>query len=201
MFRHSSDAQMFVMEIGRTDLFDQVSEEFEPSEEMLEIFLHKRRKVMGQMKDFSRSQASKANWKMHRPVIMTGIKQFHKSTNGKRFHRALGQFNATHLFAREGHNEGLSLYELGQAAKGISSCISNIYIGCEFYKPLSEEIDYWEFTEGVVPVLASVLARIREEKIGEITGEEGDLLIRMTDSASIITAISYRAKEIGRAHV
>lgn len=41
-----------------------------------------------------RSRAAKLRWRKNRGKILRGMKKFHKSAQGKRFHKVLGQVNS-----------------------------------------------------------------------------------------------------------
>ena len=58
-------------------------------------FIKKRRGLVSRLKDMQKSGKTKAQWRTGRWKIMRGIKRFHRSTEGKRFHRQLGRFLAT----------------------------------------------------------------------------------------------------------
>lgn len=61
-------------------------------------FVKRRAGFVRILKDFSKSQQQKRNWKRNKWNIMQGIKQYANSFASKRFHRQLGNFIATRNF-------------------------------------------------------------------------------------------------------
>ena len=182
-FISTLDAQRFCTEINRVDLVDSVSEYFVPDESMLKEFIKKRRELVKSLKSFRRSQATKASWRQNRHQFMGGIRKFHKSTQGKRFHRELGRFLATRFTGDKSQDrkiarEGMSVYEAGAALKALSSMKTYAFISLEYYHPLEEEVVHWEFLEALVPVLTSVETKILEERLEDIVDSEYDTMIR-----------------------
>jgi hypothetical protein len=69
--------------------------EFLKSRVSLNEFLVKRGELELGLVDFERSQRQKQNWRKHRWKYLWGIRSFHSSTEGKRFHRNLARYLAT----------------------------------------------------------------------------------------------------------
>jgi len=61
----------------------------------LEEFLVKRQELEIGLTDWERSQRQKINWQKYRWKYLKGIRDFHSSTAGKRFHRNLARFLVT----------------------------------------------------------------------------------------------------------
>ena len=193
------DAQSFCVEIGRIDLVDSVTEDFVPEKDMLKEFIKRRRGLVKSLKSFRRSQATKASWRSNRSKFMGGIRKFHKSTQGKRFHREMGRFLATRFTGDKSHDrkvatEGLTVYEAGAALKALSSMKTYCFISLEYYHSLEEEVVHWEFLESLVPVLTSVETKILEERLDEITDFEYDTMLRAVNPLAL--RIMY-AEEVG----
>ena len=94
------------------------------------------RKVMSLKKSFRRSQLQKHNWRAYRSSYMRGIKAFHRSTAGKRFHRWLAQYLAYKY--RPGYH---FQYKKEEAIKALSSIITHLAIESEYYHPLLEHVE------------------------------------------------------------
>ncbi len=69
--------------------------EFLASGLSLDEFLIKKREIEFGLTDWERSQRQKANWRKYRWKYLKGIRRFHKSTEGKRFHKNLARWLAT----------------------------------------------------------------------------------------------------------
>jgi hypothetical protein len=189
-FLNDLDAQRFCVEIGRLDLVDSVTESFVPEQDMLVEFITRRKGLVKSLKSFRRSQSTKASWRSNRYQFMQGIRKFHKSTQGKRFHREMGRFLATRFTGdksqdRKVASEVLSVYEAGAALKALSSMKTHCFISLEYFHPLEEEVALWEFLEALVPVIASVEAKVLEERLGEVTDDEYDILLRTVDPLAL----------------
>lgn len=114
-------------------------------------FIQHRKGVMGTLKplvDFRRSQSAKAAWRANRPKYLAGIKTWHKSTKGKRFHRALGRFLATRVMSHGAATEAWhiasdNLYEFVEA---VSSMVTHMMIECRYYHDANDQV----YLEGAV---------------------------------------------------
>lgn len=84
---------------------------------ILNHFIKKRKSLLNDLKkdlfDFRKSQDAKAAWRKNRYKMMKGIKSWHKSIAGKRFHRKLG------YFLRDGRSES-------QGSNGFSVALSSL---------------------------------------------------------------------------
>ena len=190
-FRSTYDAQLFLTEIQRVDLVTRLSENFEPTAEMLSEFVKRRKKMVNTLKDFKRSQASKANWRANRFKMMDGIKRFHASTEGKKFHRQLGRFLASrHNFKKyrllhdepeqeqEFQTESFNFLEVRDIMKALSSLKTHCFIEFDYYMPLEEMVDWQIFIEETIPVLERIESAILKNTKG-ISDEDYDYLIRL----------------------
>lgn len=197
-FYDQTDVSLFLIEVGRSDLLTQVSEGYSPTDDLVEILLHKRRTIIGSLKDFRKSQNAKGHWRKNRYSIMRGIKRFHKSTKGKRFHRELGNFLTRKIFDKSimdkdnrmfpnrskrdasEHLVGESLLfmtESVEVLKSLSSLKTHLYIESQYYMPLYEHSEFSMFSEELL--LASQhfeTACLYEEKwVGE---QDMDIILR-----------------------
>jgi hypothetical protein len=60
----------------------------------LSDYIKSRREKIYKIKDFRKSQSTKASWRRHRWTHMKSIHKFHRSIEGKRFHRQLADLLA-----------------------------------------------------------------------------------------------------------
>lgn len=77
-----------------------LQENITPENDLLEVDISKvrisaRRKKVSRVKDLEKSKKASKQWRTKKHSLMKGIKKFHKSTKGKRFHRKLGRLIAT----------------------------------------------------------------------------------------------------------
>jgi hypothetical protein len=121
----------------------------------MEEFLKKRRELEIELTDWERSQAQKHNWRQHRWEYMKGIRKFHNSTQGKRFHRQLGRFLATRDFSDLSYLKRASttekVIECVDLFVPLLSALTHALIEKRYYESnLSEEVDYNVFLEELI---------------------------------------------------
>ena len=202
-FQSVEDKKYFLLELGRVDLLGKVTEEWEPEEELVELFIKRRKKLLQRLKDFRKSQIQKANWRRERWKYLRGIRRFHRSTAGKRFHRALGRFIATRTFrvGKAGErSRTLSTFEAAEVLKALTSAKTHAYIELEYYMPLNEELDYLLFLEELVPAVERVekwlisQASLMPEGDGvRLEDDDFEFLIRLTETAALVKAFAEKS--------
>lgn len=203
-FSNKLDLELFLSEVDRLDLLGQVDESFDPSQELLELFIKRRKPLVGAIKDFRRSQSTKEQWRQKRWRFMKGIKRFHNSVKGKRFHRNMGRFLSTRYFhpqmksiigddqesSMQGSRmkEGLNIYDLAEILKAINSAKTHIFIELERYFPLQEEIEYWEMMDEIFPGIDRVEKRLWLGE--ELEKEDLEILFRLTEKKELVKAFA-----------
>ena len=82
--------------------------------------------------DRKKSRNMKNNWRRNKHTFLKGIKKWNKSTQGKRFHRALGRFNAL----REENSDVLYLDfdTITDALFAISSIETHLFLELKYYE-------------------------------------------------------------------
>ena len=113
------------------------------------------KRVNSLRKSFRRSQLQKHNWRAYRSAYMKGIKAFHRSTRGKRFHRWLSQYLAYKY--RPGYH---FQYKKEEAIKALSSLITHLAIESEYYHSLLEHVEILTMLDVGVDWLADVLQHL-----------------------------------------
>ena len=88
-FLDSSDAYIFSLEES-LDIPHDVNEV-----DISKVRISARRKKVSRVKDLEKSKSASKAWRTKKTSLMRGIKKFHRSTKGKRFHRKLGRLLAT----------------------------------------------------------------------------------------------------------
>ena len=101
-------------------------------------------------KDSKKSRTMKNHWRRNKSKIMKGIKKWNKSTSGKRFHKALGRFNALRLTegainqiyndyeSKSTKKIPLSMSQVNDALLGLSSIETHLYLELQYYEADSE---------------------------------------------------------------
>ncbi len=192
-FHNQEDIKLFLVEAGRLDLVPKVNDQYRPSDDLVEIIIKRRKKRIPSLKNFKKSTATAKQWRKKRFIMMRGIKDFHHSTKGKRMHRAIGRFLSTRdfrsgMFARESNNIG----EICEVLKALTSIKTQALIGFDYYRPISEQVDYELFIDEAFPALNRVEKSLVTGK--NITDNDLDFLIRLVDEKVIIDEISQDKK-------
>jgi hypothetical protein len=182
-FKSDLDRSLFLLELGQPDSTDIET----LSEEVTETFIKRRRKLIGKLRDFRKSQDNKASWRRFRFKMYKGLKTWHKSTKGKRFHRQLGRFLATKM------TENLDKVELEryETLKALSSLHTHMYIEGEYFRPsIDEDVDYETMVEYSLPLLTSLELKILEYKYADISPDEIEIVLRLTEESEVTSALS-----------
>lgn len=99
------------------------------------------------IKDLDRSRNSKRAWRLNRRKYLKGIRKYHKSTEGKRFHRKLGRLNATRDY-------GDKYEDLNELAVGVQSLLTHMLIEESYNSTINEESSFELMHEYVQPILS-----------------------------------------------
>jgi len=132
-------------------------------------------KVKDLKKSFRRSQVQKHNWRAYRYRYMKGIKAFHRSTRGKRFHRWLSRYLA--LKYRPGYHMS---YKKHEAIKALSSLITHLAIEADYYHPLMEHVEILLMIETATDWIIDEMRKVVEAQDDEIP-DFYDLVLTFTD--------------------
>lgn len=115
-----------------------------------ELEVKKRLQITTKAKDHKASRNMKNNWRRNKAGMKKGINKWAKSTAGKRFHRALGRFNAlresvsgstayydTEMAPGTNYVE-LSMTQVNDALLGLSSIETHLYLELQYYEADAE---------------------------------------------------------------
>ena len=157
-------------------------------------FIKKRKKLIEPYKDFRKSQNAKGGWRTARYNHLKGIRDFAKSVQGKKFHKNL----ATFIVNRQpGDQHVLNRYESSELVSHLSSFRTHILLELNYYKPLSEEVDFFNAVEAMIKLVDGYSAEILESVYGynefEIKEDLYDNIIRMLEPAGIIHAFALKS--------
>ena len=115
---------------------------------------------------------------------------------GKDFNRSLGRFLATRI-PREGtlgFHQNRTFESLGsqsETLKAISSVRTHLYIDLDYYNTsVQEDVERLEFITYSIPILNEVEIKIFDDVDSNLTEDEVELLLRLTDRKEICKAIS-----------
>jgi hypothetical protein len=143
----------------------------------------KRKRLVKKLKNFRRSQIQKQNWRKGKHKYLKGIRNFHKSMAGKKFHRGLARFvvsrgilkkpkktteygtssrlRETFLPIRYG-NIKLNRYDQSELLTLLSATRNHLVLETRYYLPISEEVDHLLMLEVVLPELTELCTRLED---------------------------------------
>ena len=181
-FRTDIDAQAFHLEIDLFEGITSVTKDFSPSEDQLEAFIKSRGGYVSKHKDIEKSKAQKKNWRKNKHKIKKGIKAFHRSTDGKKFHRKLGRFLATRITRDRKKDE--SFVARGESLKALTSAKQQLYIELDYFHPIEEQRQLEEFIiDYAIPMFSGIESKIAMDE--ELELNELDFLLEIISESSL----------------
>jgi hypothetical protein len=156
----------------------------------LDEFLVKRQELELGLVDWEKSQRQKVNWQRYRWKYLKGIRDFHSSTAGKRFHKNLGRFLATRetdsllkAYQKEKEKErdlrGLDLRKVQENLEFLIAVLSvgvHALIEERYYRvSVDEAVEYKLFLEEVLRKVKEVMDWV----CGEEDGVDWDFWVRL----------------------
>lgn len=194
-FNDILDVQTFLVEAKAFDKLTTItSKDYVPTNEETATFIKARSSLVKKLKNHRKSADSKANWRTNRTKMMKGIKAFHKSVKGKRFHRRLGRFLATRITRKKTNadeNAYTMLLTKQSYLKGLNAAKQHILVELEYFHQLQEQIEIEEFLVDY----AFPYFKLIEEKIlsdDELTEDEVTFLFDLIDENAIKQSLSEK---------
>lgn len=189
-FQCELDAKKFLSEVCEFGKIATADASYQPTMDELQSFLKARSPLVKKLKGARKSSAQKANWRKNRAKMMKGIKAFHKSTAGKRFHKRMGRFLATRI-TRKKTSESVfeSLLAKQGYLKGVNAAKQHLLVELEYFHQLQEQVELEEF----IIDYAFPYFRVIEEKIitdEELSDDEYSFLFDITESSATIQKLS-----------
>jgi hypothetical protein len=129
-------------------------------------------------KNWLLSKRKSRDWVKHRWKYLKGIHRFHRSTNGKKFHRQLGRFLSTRFF--EGQED--SSFTLTEALIAVSSAKTHLLLELLYDMPVMEKIEYEFFVDYAHDHLTNIEKKLYERKT--LNEEEKEFLGRLVLNGS-----------------
>jgi hypothetical protein len=193
-FNSVLEAKLFLAEIQEFDLMETVDESYKPTNEQLQSFLKVRTPLVKKLKDYRKSSKQKTNWRENRYKMMKGIKAFHKSVEGKRFHKRLGRFLATRITRK---NEDVSEdYQTLMSKRGyiigLNSAKQHLLVELEYFHQLEEHVQLEEFiVDYALPFFQTIEEKIVNDK--KLDDNELTFLFDITENKPLIQSLSDKA--------
>jgi len=176
---------------------------FTPSQELIETFIKRRRNSSKSLKDFRKSQVTKEQWRHKKYDMMKGIKAFHSSTKGKKFHRNLGRFISTRVPLTKSNMMSIRksdesyFLELSEVFKSLSSLKTHAWIQLDNYMTLSDYVDYEIFLEKLMEVTSEFESQLLKLD-PMIKSESLDFLIACISPNSLIDSFLSEGQDFNK---
>lgn len=190
-FSSALDLQTFFTEIGAFGrLSENLGQDYKPTSEEMDTFIKRRTKYVGSMKDYRKSANQKSNWRENRAKMMKGIKAFHRSVEGKRFHRKLGRFIASRITRKS--NEAMNydgFLEHLDFLVGLNSVKQHLFVEMDYFHQAQEQIELEEMIlDYSIPLLRSIEEKILQSS--ELNGDELSFMMDVTNPQDFILEYS-----------
>lgn len=184
LFKNRLDEQIFQTEVELSGL-------------NIDEYVLQRRKLEVGLTDKERSRIQKGNWRKNKHRYMNAIQKFHKSTEGKRFHRQLARFVSTvpttklvyeydkekGAVERERAEQNVGgMLEWYEFLVGLTSAVTHALIEKRYWCGLDEAVEYNLFLEDLLDVYMDGLQCLREGRVLDIDWEFIDVLVVKKDS-------------------
>lgn len=142
-FHEDVDANLFLAEVhGKFNSDKIVDRNYEPTNEEIQSFIKKRDHFF-QLKNSKKSVVGKLSWAANRSKIMKGINRFHKSVEGKRFHKKLGRFLATRIIADKRPLQE-SVWDRNEYLTGLNSLKQHLTVELSYFHSVYEHVEIEE---------------------------------------------------------
>lgn len=147
-------------------------------------FIQKRKGLISQLKDFRKSAQQKHNWRANRWKHLVGLRRFHRSTEGKKFHRKLGDFLANRHFGNKSSKQSEN-YELILA---LSSLQTHALLESEYFMEILEACEYEEFTDYLIGEIGTLFVSLQNETFDFNEWEE--FLLRLCETNAVVQSFA-----------
>jgi hypothetical protein len=184
-FLNDTDAALFLIEVNSTHKLLEATKDYIPTDEELDTFIKKRKGVETALKDREKSNNMKDRWRRNRRSMLKGIRSFHKSTEGKRFHKRLGRFLASRITSKDEN-------EILEYLKGVNTAKNSLITELEYFHTLTEQVELEEVVINyAIPIFNSI-----EEKIIKklpLTEDEFCFLLDITEATELIRSLADKS--------
>lgn len=189
--QNPGDKLAFLIDAGRVDLLE--SDEDIP-EEIFELFIQRRRPLVRNLVNFRQKQIQTGQWRKQRWKYLRGLRKWHRSVKGKRFHRAMGRYLATRIFRPKlstfaDRFENLDPLQ-DKALKAISSTRTHLYLELGYYQSIEEEADLFQLLEYAIPLLNNIEVKLFHDSNADLSEDELELLVRLVDENELCKSFS-----------
>lgn len=149
-------------------------------------FIQRRQGIVSQLKDFHKGTQAKSGWKKNRWKHLVAIKRFHKSTIGKRFHRALGRFLSNRYLRDKTSSQQRENYDFIMA---LTSAITHSMLETQYYFPsIVESAEYEFFVDYITEEIGKILISLENETFD--FNEHEEFLLRLCESIALLQSFA-----------
>jgi hypothetical protein len=190
-FLDTHELNLFFIESGNASKINTEDPSvYETPVEMLEAVFIKRQDRKGGLLDFRKSKDTEGQWRGMRYKMLKGIRRFHKSTEGKRQHRAMARFLTNKEFRPDVKSQTtLSLQE----RSNLITDLDNFVLGLEefhskYFHPIDDYFDMFAVRGIVHDMCENVISSLISPS--ELTDDQCDFIDSLVEPTNVISYLS-----------
>lgn len=190
-FLDTHELNLFFVESGRISKINKEDfTTYEPEVELLEGIFIKRQERKKSLGDFRKSQDTEGQWRGMKYKMLRGIRRFHRSTEGKRQHRAMARFLATREF-RPTLKDGsiLSMKERSELITDMDNYILSLNeFQNNYFHPIDDHFDLVVIKTLLSDICESIVSCLISTQ--ELTANQAEIIESLVEAGNIVNYLS-----------
>lgn len=189
-FLDKHELNLFFIESGNFQKINSEEVEFEPDSEMLEGIFIKRQDRKASLPSFRKSQDTEGQWRGMRYKMLSGIRRFHKSTEGKRQHRAMARFLANREIRPSIKDQSiLSMQERSLLITELDNFVQDLSDFHEkYFHPIDDYFDLFTIRQSIVNMCEGIISNLISPL--PLNDDQNDFIEFLVEEDNLISAIS-----------
>lgn len=189
-FLDKHELNLFFIESGNFQKLNSEEVDFEPDSEMLEGIFIKRQDRKASLPSFRKSQDTEGQWRGMRYKMLSGIRRFHRSTEGKRQHRAMARFLANREIRPSIKDQSiLSMQERSLLITELDNFVQDISDFHEkYFHPIDDYFDLFTIRQSIVNMCEGIISNLISPL--SLNDDQNDFIEFLVEEDNIISAIS-----------
>jgi hypothetical protein len=189
-FLDKYELNLFFIESGNCQKINSEEVEFEPDSEMLEGVFIKRQDRKASLPSFRKSQDTEGQWRGMRYKMLSGIRRFHRSTEGKRQHRAMARFLANREIRPSLKDQSiLSMQERSLLITDLDNFVQDLSDFHEkYFHPIDDYFDLFVIRKSIVNMCEEIISNLISPL--PLNEDQNDFIEYLVEENSLVFAIS-----------
>jgi hypothetical protein len=189
-FLDKHELNLFFIESGNFQKINSEEVEFEPDSEMLEGIFIKRQDRKASLPSFRKSQDTEGQWRGMRYKMLSGIRRFHRSTEGKRQHRAMARFLANREIRPSIKDQSiLSMQERSLLITELDTFVQDLSDFHEkYFHPIDDYFDLFTIRQSIVNMCEGIISNLISPL--PLNDDQNDFIEFLVEEDNLIYAIS-----------